>query len=291
MVMLRRPGLGKDPYAFFGIVSRSPGQTALGTPRFSPILGMLVCDETCSIEPSLRSRLMDNPCTHSIEDYTQPQDNEFECGFTLTNSTLVRAIVRANIDLAHLPLILWQRIDLKSTGSIVGAFLASAVAGATGSIVNPIEKGHPDVVPSDADGASEESLRNYPEGLEIKGTCGNLPKGLKLSGGENRCAFLRGVTWQAHHRQVDKLLGTIWDFDCVVNEVPSPTITAAFYSKTLVPDDWGAISGTTGRNTKVSGMLQSGKKKMTAGVVCILDRNGYVQRYAKIFRDLAQLID
>ena len=40
-----------------------------------------------------------------------------------------------------------------------------------------------------------------------------------------------------------------------------------FYSDQLLPSDWGEISGITGRNTKVTAMVKSGKEKM-AGFYC-----------------------
>ena len=153
---------------------------------------------------------------------------EIECGFGLTSLQLTKAVADANNELGILPLSLWRCIDLKSTGSVVGAYLASAIARETGAIVNPIEKGHPDVLPARAANASEVALRNYPVGLEIKGTCGNTPKGTLLKAGENRCNLLSGITWQAHHQEVRRLLGIIWDFDSLIRETPSPVITAGF---------------------------------------------------------------
>ena len=212
---------------------------------------------------------------------------EIECGFGLTSLQLTKAVADANNELGIMPLSLWRCIDLKSTGSVVGAYLASAIARETGAIVNPIEKGHPDVLPARAANASEVALRNYPVGLEIKGTCGNTPKGTLLKAGENRCNLLSGITWQAHHQEVRRLLGIIWDFDSLIRETPSPVITAGFYSATLSRDCWGTISGTTGRNTKVSGMRASGKEKMAAGAIFVLNRNCYAERYAQLLGPLS----
>lgn len=205
----------------------------------------------------------------------------FESGFDLAPLQLLRAACDANQSLAKLPPELWKRIDLKASGAIVGAYLATEIARRTGAMVNPIEKGHPDVIPVSGANASEEELRNFPEGLEIKGTCGGIPKGVTLRAGQSRCDQLDGITWQAHHREVDKLLGIIWDFR-EGNVHSSPFVTAAFYSADLIPDDWGKISGTTGRNTKVSGMLVSGKRKMASGAICILAAEGYLGRYKSI---------
>jgi hypothetical protein len=61
-------------------------------------------------------------------------------------------------------------IDLKTQSGIVGAIFAAELAALVGAIANPIEKGHPDIVPIFAAAATEAELRNYPTGLEIKST-------------------------------------------------------------------------------------------------------------------------
>ena len=61
-------------------------------------------------------------------------------------------------------------------------------------------------------------------------------------------------------------------------------MTGVFYSNTLVRDDWGKISGTTGRNTKVTGMQSSGKKKMGLGWVAVIDRPEYISTYQNILK-------
>jgi len=223
---------------------------------------------------------------HTSKDFLVNPDIQFDCGFQLSPFQVTTAVAAANNDLGILPLSLWRCIDLKSTGSVVGSHLASAIARETGAIVNPIEKGHPDVLPACAADASESLLRNYPQGLEIKGTCGNIPKGILRKAGENRCESLIGITWQAHHQEVERLLAIIWDFDTVTHSTPGPVITAGFYSGTLTQECWGAISGTTGRNTKVSGMRASGKAKMASGTVFVLNRGGYARRYSDLLGPL-----
>jgi hypothetical protein len=61
-----------------------------------------------------------------------------------------------------------------------------------------------------------------------------------------------------------------------------PVITAAFFSDALNESDWGQISGTIGRNTKVSGMLSSGKKQMRDGWIIVIMDDGYFDRYASV---------
>jgi hypothetical protein len=151
--------------------------------------------------------------------------------------------------------------------------------------VNPIEKGHPDIIPKEGENSSEELLRNYPVGLEVKCTIGNIKKGANLRAGSPRITDLEGIVWQAHHREVKKLLGLVWDFvQSEEHDFNYPKITAIFYSGDLVTDDWGQISGTEGRNTKVSSMISSGKQKMGLGWVAIINNEQYKETYQKIMK-------
>jgi hypothetical protein len=149
-------------------------------------------------------------------------------------------------------------------------------------MVNPIEKGHPDIVPRAAAGATEAQLRNYPSGLEVKSTIGNIVQGANLRAGVKRVAQITGITWQAHHRDVRELMGLAWDFVQERESFHYPGITGVFYSSGLVAEDWGTISGTTGRNTKVSGMRSSGKNKMGQGWVLVWDDDTYVEVFERV---------
>jgi hypothetical protein len=192
------------------------------------------------------------------------------------------AAVQAAEELEALPFTLYRSIDLKTLSGIAGALFATHVARLTGAIVNPIEKGHPDVIPSAGASATEAELRNYGEGLEIKCTVGNVQKGSQLTAGRRRLDQLTGITWQAHHREVTSLMGVVIDF--AGNETSQgrfPLITGIYFSSDLEVDDWGKISGTTGRNTKVTGMRSSGKSKMADGWVLILDEEGLFERYRR----------
>lgn len=160
-----------------------------------------------------------------------------------------------------------------------------SIANVTGAIVNPIEKGHPDVIPKEAgENSSEELLRNYPVGLEIKCTVGNITKGANLRAGQPRFGSLEGITWQAHHREVKKLMGLVWDFVKSEHDFNYPKITAIFHADNLVTDDWGQSIGTEGRNTKVTGMKSSGKQKMAQGWVALIDDQQYKKIYQKIMK-------
>ena len=186
-------------------------------------------------------------------------------GFAVNAEHVLKATKNTNQILSDLPASLYSCIDFKTVSAIVGAIYCDTLAGFCKCIVNPIEKGHPDLLPTSAKGASEAKLRNYPEGLEIKSTVGNVTQGANLRAGTKRISQLTAITWQAHHREVRELMGLSWDF---ANEKPSfifPCITGVFYTDALETSDWGAISGTTGRNTKVTGMTASGKTKMGTG--------------------------
>ncbi len=204
-------------------------------------------------------------------------------GFQVSHNDIFEAVNNLNLFLETLPPNLYRSIDFKTTGALIGAvFCTKLVETIQGSVVNPIEKGHPDIIPASGLNSSEEVLRNYPEGLEIKGTIGNLKTGSNLRAGEIRISKLTGITWQAHHREVNYLLGIIWDFVNNKNDFNFPAITGAFFSDSLTPDDWGEISGTTGRNTKVTGMRKSGKDKMGAGWILLYDNDAHINRYSSL---------
>jgi len=209
---------------------------------------------------------------------------EIDCGFTVTGDSVHRAIIQTNAILTDLPITLFKSIDYKTTSAMIGAVFCDSLTAFIDAIVNPIEKGHPDLVPPGAAGCTEEQLRNYPQGLEIKCTVGNIETGANLRAGQTRIDVLTGITWQAHHREVSELLGLIWDFVDDGNMFNYPAITGAFYSNDLCVDDWGKISGTTGRNTKVTGMATSGKGKMGNGWVILIDREEYISEYSRFLR-------
>lgn len=204
-------------------------------------------------------------------------------GFVVNTSMVLDATTDLNRFLSTLPASLYRNLDFKTTGAMIGALFCSYLAEhIDGAIVNPIEKGYPDIIPEKGKNATEEQLRNYPHGLEIKGTIGNVPKGTQLRGGDQRVDAISGLTWQAHHQEVNKVMTIVWDFCNQINGFFYPALTAAFYSDKLTHDDWGAISGTSGRNTKVCGMLQSGKIKMGKGLILLLNSEKYINKYSKI---------
>lgn len=207
------------------------------------------------------------------------------CGFDLSIPDIMKAIHQTNETLTTLPYTVFQSIDFKSTSGMIGALFCKGIENHTDGIVNPIEKGYPDIIPNiSPELFNEATLKNYPVGLEVKCTAGNLKTGSNLITGETRIEKLSSITWQAHHREGDRLLGLTWDFVQFDGSTHSfPIITGAFYSNDLAVEDWGEISGTTGRNTKVTGMSKSGKIKMGKGWVAILNDERYVSRYKRIF--------
>ncbi|HCA5793533.1 hypothetical protein N7714_04390 [Pseudomonas aeruginosa] len=216
--------------------------------------------------------------------YKSNDDFAIDVGFSVDANDIKQAVEQTNTILSDLPSNLFKSIDYKTTSAMIGAIFCNTVANLTDGIVNPIEKGHPDIIPASAADASEEALRNYQEGLEIKCTVGNITTGANLRAGETRIDNLTGITWQAHHREVEELLGIVWDFVDNGQNFNHPAITGAFYSSELSEDDWGAISGTTGRNTKVTGMSSSGKAKMGNGWVTLIDDPQYITKYERLLK-------
>lgn len=203
------------------------------------------------------------------------------CGFNITAEHVVAAMIETGSVMGALPLTLFTTIDFKTQSGIVGAVFSAAIASQCSAIVNPIEKGHPDVLPASALNATEAQLRNYPTGLEVKCTIGSVVQGSNPRAGVERVELISGVTWQAHHRGVRALMGLVWDFVGGSARKPAhPAITGIYFAGRLVEDDWGKISGTTGRNTKVTGMVKSGHKKMAAGAIAVLDDDRNLTRYA-----------
>lgn len=205
-----------------------------------------------------------------------------DVGFVVTTQHVLEATELTNAVLVDLPATLYRSLDYKTISAVVGSIFCDALASKSDAIVNPIEKGHPDLIPPDGAKASEAQLRNYPRGLEVKCTVGNIETGANLRAGRQRIERLIGITWQAHHREVKELMGLVWDFIQSKHEFRYPAITGVFYTQKLVREDWGEISGTTGRNTKVTGMRTSGKQKMGAGWLLLFDDRRYIEKYHRL---------
>ncbi len=240
-------------------------------------LGVSIADLFAASNDPLRGVITWAPTYRSNEGFS------LDCGFVVNSEDIRIAAISAAKQLELLPFSLFQSIDLKTLSSIVGAVFAGFLASRVNAIVNPIEKGHPDIIPSAGISATEAQLRNYPQGLEVKVTVGNVKTRADLQPGEPRVTSLTGITWQAHHREVESLLGLVIDFAGAPQKGKQfPIITGAFFTDELTANDWGEISGTTGRNTKVTGMRSSGKTKMGLGWVLILEEEIYLTKYARL---------
>ena len=115
--------------------------------------------------------------------YRVRDDFRIDVGFSVSATQVLEAVNLTNSNLIDLPTGLYRSLDYKTTSAIVGSIFCDSVARNTLGIVNPIEKGHPDVIPPAGASASEEQLRNYPEGLEVKCTIGNIKQGANLRAG------------------------------------------------------------------------------------------------------------
>ena len=217
--------------------------------------------------------------------YRVRENFSINCGFDVRGEAVCAAAIEAAGVLQGFPFALYQSIDLKTLSSIVGAVFVESLAARVKALVNPIEKGHPDIIPLSGGTATEARLRNYPQGLEVKVTVGNVRQGSALKSGQPRINALSSLTWQAHHQEVESLMGLVVDFaGATQGNQRFPQIAGVFFTDDLTADDWGEISGTTGRNTKVTGMRASGKTKMGNGWVLLLNEEAYLTKYAKLLK-------
>ena len=76
-------------------------------------------------------------------------------GFDVNASDVVHAATLTNGVLSTLPASLYRSLDFKTTSAILGAVFCENLADRSRAMVNPIEKGHPDIVPRSAAGATE----------------------------------------------------------------------------------------------------------------------------------------
>lgn len=90
-------------------------------------------------------------------------------GFNVDDEKILFAANDLNNFLSSLPPSLYRNLDFKTTGAMIGALYCSYLAERIdGAIVNPIEKGYPDIIPESGINATEEQLRNYPYGFGNK---------------------------------------------------------------------------------------------------------------------------
>lgn len=213
--------------------------------------------------------------------YKHKNNFNIDCGFNVNIGNVTNAIEKTNNILESFPIVLYKTIDFKTSSSIIGAIFCEALAKATGAIVNPIESGYPDILPSHAIDANETQLSNFNGGLEIKVTIGAVTKGKKLKFGDKRLSDLTEIAWKSHHRNVKELMGIVWDFHEVGKGV-LPAITGIFHCNNLIHTDWTNVSGYNKRSTNVCNLSKSGKRKMGDGWVSLIDCDNYSDKYSKL---------
>jgi hypothetical protein len=198
-----------------------------------------------------------------------------------------------------IPVDIFSILGMRNLSAFIGELFVASLANYSNGlfIKNPHQDGYPDLLLMDAYGQSlYQSLLNsgrmrdkapfspFPHGgLEIKATCGDVPKsedcfrrwGIeKPDIGDTRIDFLSGYTWKAHHRETNNLIGILWDFQ---NRVPE--IVAVFFGNNLTEQDWGKITQPTeggGRTTSVSIMPRSGVEKMYQNWIVVKDDSRYI---------------
>ena len=83
-----------------------------------------------------------------------------DVGFAVSVTQVLEAVDLTNSILTNLPAGVYRSLDYKTTSAIVGSVFCDALASRSTGIINPIEKGHPDIIPPAGASASEEQLRN-----------------------------------------------------------------------------------------------------------------------------------
>ncbi|RSI19106.1 hypothetical protein D8882_03365 [Streptococcus sanguinis] len=129
-------------------------------------------------------------------------------GFTISTENIIQAIEYTNELVAKLPKAVFSNIDYKAISGLIGACFCTGIShnSCNGAIVNPIEKGYPDIVPATSMEELKPNFMNYPNGIEVKCTVGSVRKGNDLNKFEPRINQIDNITWQAHHREGKHLL-------------------------------------------------------------------------------------
>lgn len=183
----------------------------------------------------------------------------------------------------------YRLLGMRNLSAFVGEAYGSELAAASGRllILNPHQDGYPDLLQMDSPGLQQLEISPPREkapfspfptgGIEVKATCGDVPSAKQLASrglekpdlGDTRIKLISGITWKAHHRETNHLIGILWDF---IDGLP--TITAVAYADDLCEEDWGEIITPKkggGRTTSVSIMKKSGVQKMCRNPVALLE--------------------
>ena len=79
-------------------------------------------------------------------DYKVNNNFERNLGFKISSNEILQAVNAVNDFLFTLPPNLYKSIDFKTIGAMIGAvFCTKIVENVNDAVVNPIEKGHPDI--------------------------------------------------------------------------------------------------------------------------------------------------
>lgn len=214
------------------------------------------------------------------------------------------ALLKLNKTTQEFDINIFETLGMRNLSGLVGEYFArSLVMFSEGNLQSNLHQdGYPDLLLTNTeekrkyfatlytyeDGKkhpiSKEVFSPYKYGgIEIKATCGSVPKGTedrpKPVVGEQRVSCIESFDWKAHHRETNHLLAILWDF---ING--NPTIVACFYQDNLETDDWTKIVQPKkggGRTTSVSIMKQKGVKKMCQGWVAVLEDRAYVELFSK----------
>lgn len=197
--------------------------------------------------------------------------------FVMTARDVEQAVHRTNSffrevkDLEHVESVdLLKCMGLKNLSGAIGECFTRILTKIVPDIcANPHPDGYPDILVLDEVGRGHHDSETervqktqyspFPTGgFEVKATCGDKgPRGSTLFYERRNSTRL---TWKAHHRQTNYLLGLHWDF--IENY---PTIVAVYYADDLVTEDWGPVvtpKENGSRTTSVSTMRSSGIRKM-----------------------------
>ena len=185
----------------------------------------------------------------------------------------------------ELSLDIFRILDLRTLSGAVGeTFVGEMSRIVPGLMKNPSLDGYPDLVqcaaPEMVAYFEEYASRDSKEaflfgGIEVKNTFGYKKTGVDLLNGEPRIGRInRRLEWKAHHQKTNYLLGLYTDY-----REGYPVIIAAFFSDSLIPQDWSIRAEPKGDSamTSFSTLQVSGFKKMLSGIRVCLDDPTYLQ--------------
>lgn len=172
----------------------------------------------------------------------------------------------------------------KAIGNFIGRSVSYHVQDITwndrrGLRCNPVDRGHPDLIPAWCMKENDFDWSRVPHGIEIKTTCGRLScRAGTLGFDESRIDHLASFTWASHHKDSKRILGTLWDY-----VMGAPQVVAVFYCDGLQKRDYTEQTDPTvskGHSTNSSSIRRRGRDKFKW--VCVADDSRYVSRIRHI---------